>query len=176
MEADWEIEIGPGAPVIDVDWEGFVDLRKSPRRMAEIAEAVQSQALADALLRLNGDASSWWTSKCDLWTLAEFDPDEMDATPEEAQAAIACYIDLLPRGAQVFSSIEFAQELARSIVTRLKPCANPCCRIDLIVRSAALSHRIGYGITAYISACGSTSDAAENSLGAALNALVDASC
>jgi hypothetical protein len=175
MEADWEIEVGPGAPVIDGEWEGFIDLRKSPNRISEIAEAKQSPALADALLGLNSDASQWWTSKCDLWSPAEWDPDEMNATPKDARAASACYIDLLPREAQVFPSIESAEAPARSILARLKPFPAACCRIDLIVRSAALTHKTGYGITAYITACGATSDAAASSLGAALNAFVNAS-
>ena len=31
MEADWEVEIGGGAPVIDACWDGYVDLRFNPR-------------------------------------------------------------------------------------------------------------------------------------------------
>ena len=27
MEADWEVEVGGGAPVIEAFWPGFVDLR-----------------------------------------------------------------------------------------------------------------------------------------------------
>jgi len=39
MEADWEVEIGRGAPVIDALWEGFVDLSMTPERINEIEEA-----------------------------------------------------------------------------------------------------------------------------------------
>jgi hypothetical protein len=175
MEADWEIEIGPGAPVIDACWPDFVDLRESPDRVSEIAEAAQVPALANTLIQLNRDPSTWWTSKCDLWIPEEFDPDEMNASSEDAPSAIACYIDLLPRETQIFPSIESAEAHARSIVARLKPCTAACCRIDLIVRSAALPQTTGFGITAYITGCGATSDAAETTLAAALKALAHAS-
>src|SRR5271163_2676991 len=110
MEADWEVEIGPGAPVIDAEWSGFIDLRRTPGRIGEIAEVQQFPALAEVLLRLNGphsdlDAitstavwgSSIWTSKCDFWTLEQCDPYEMDATFKESIVGFGCYIDVLSR-------------------------------------------------------------------------------
>ncbi len=39
MEVDWEVEVGGGAPVIEALWMGFVDLRRNPERLGEIAEA-----------------------------------------------------------------------------------------------------------------------------------------
>ena len=39
MEADWEVEIGGDAPVIEAQWPGLVDLRANPERICEIAEA-----------------------------------------------------------------------------------------------------------------------------------------
>ena len=96
MEADWEIEIGGHAPVIDACWEGFVDLRHAPGRAAELSEARDLPALADALARLNGPSSPLWTSKCDVWRPESFDPDELDAPGRTGENAIACYIDLLP--------------------------------------------------------------------------------
>ena len=34
MEADWELEIGGDAPVIEAHWTGFVDLRADPSEPA----------------------------------------------------------------------------------------------------------------------------------------------
>ena len=39
MEADWEVEVGGGSPVIEALWPGFVDLRLYPERIGEIQEA-----------------------------------------------------------------------------------------------------------------------------------------
>ena len=41
MEADWEVEVGGGAPVIEADWPGFVDLRGEPERVNEMEEVAK---------------------------------------------------------------------------------------------------------------------------------------
>ena len=56
MEADWEVEIGGDAPVIDAQWPGLVDLRANPERVCEIAEASAFPPLADLLLALNSES------------------------------------------------------------------------------------------------------------------------
>ena len=100
MEADWEIEVGGKAPVIEARWPGFVDLRLHPERASQFPEAAELPALAVALAMLNALASPVWTSKCDVWPVvdsAEFDPDELDAPPGCGAHAMGCYVDLLPR-------------------------------------------------------------------------------
>ncbi len=49
MEADWEIETGPQAPIIEALWEGFIDLRQSPHRIHELEEARRFEPLAQTL-------------------------------------------------------------------------------------------------------------------------------
>ncbi len=46
MEADWEIEVGAGSPVIQGHWPGFVDLRVHPERASQLPEATELPALA----------------------------------------------------------------------------------------------------------------------------------
>ena len=111
MEADWEVEIGGDAPVIDACWDGFVDLRLDPRtdssplpdtylkRAQGLAESANLPGLSEALVQLNGLHSPAWTSKCDVWPIldtADIDADELDAPQEDATFAWACYIDLVP--------------------------------------------------------------------------------
>jgi len=110
MEADWEVEIGGAAPVIDACWPGFVDLRFHPRvppdayltRARELMESANLPNLPEALVRLNGLNSSRspiWTSKCDVWPVldpANLDAVELDAPQQDATFGWACYIDLLP--------------------------------------------------------------------------------
>jgi len=181
MEADWEVEIGPGAPVIDAEWSGFIDLRRTPGRIGEIAEVQQFPALAEVLLRLNGphsdlDAitstavwgSSIWTSKCDFWTLEQCDPYEMDATFKESIVGFGCYIDVLSRDELVFAELNSIEEWARDQVSRLRKIACRCCRADLVIRRAFSSTGEGFGITAYISSCGEDTGTARAALDAAL--------
>jgi hypothetical protein len=176
MEADWEVEIGPDAPIIEAFWPGFVDLTSTPERIREIEEASKFQALGKALIRLNRPDSPVWTAKCDLWTLQQCDPDEMDAVPAESATGLACYLDLLPREGLVFSGLPEAESWARMLIGRLRISSCRCCRTDLIIRQAFAGNVEGLGITAYITACGTDSVAAANALVAALAVFVDTLC
>jgi hypothetical protein len=141
MEADWEVEIGGGAAVIDALWPGFVDLRNRPECVDEIAEAAAFPCLAKLLLVLNSPESPMWTSKCDVW--------------EPEPAAQASYIDMLPREGMVFGQWQHAEAFCREYVGRLKalalPECGPDCRIDLVIRQAIAGEVDGFGVTAYLS-------------------------
>ena len=172
MEADWEVEIGGEAPVIDAHWPGFVDLRLTPVRAAQVPEAAQLPALADALVRLNALSSPVWTSKCAVWPVTEFDPDELDAPSEAATNAVACYVDLLPVSDQQWNSPESAAIYCKSLCGRLRPITLRCCRADLVIRRAHITPVLeGLGITAYLTACGPTSAEANAILAHGLAAL-----
>jgi hypothetical protein len=175
MEADWEYEIGPGAPVIDAAWPGLVNLVRHPGRVAQIAEAAAFPPLAQALVALNGAASSVWTSKCDLWPALEpgtWDPDEMDATATAAAAATGGYIDLLARDALRWNTPEAAAADCRLFCRQLHALTLGACRIDLVIREASLGpDRPAIGLTAYLTPCGATPAAARESLARALEAL-----
>jgi hypothetical protein len=157
MDADWEVEVGGGAPVIEALWSGFVDLRRNPERLGEIAEAAAFPALADLLRALNGPTSSVWTAKCDIW-----EPDTTDlanqALPspggEIQQVALACYIDLLPVEGQVFAHWQQAKDFCRAWTKQLVPLNLADSRVELIVRQAVAGETEGFGVTAYLGAMG----------------------
>jgi hypothetical protein len=172
VEADWDVEVGSGAPVIDALWEGFVDLRLAPERISEIEEAQGFLPLQRALLALNLAGSAIWTAKCDLWALQDFDPSEMEAPEPEAGLGLGCYIDLLPRSGRVFSSIAQAEEWVRKLVAELKQVNARCCRVDLVIRQAISGQIEGFGVTAYITACGADAEGAKIFLGVALEGFV----
>ncbi|HTB95821.1 MAG TPA: hypothetical protein VK716_02340 [Terracidiphilus sp.] len=176
MEADWEVELGGEAPVIYAFWPGFIDLQRFPERVAEIAEMRQLPTLGEILVRLNHPRSSpVWTAKCDVWTVDAFDPDELDAPPESAQHALACYIDLLPRSDQQWSFPAKAVADCKALCAHLRSVALRCCRADFIVRGAFLTPGTSdLGITAYLTACGAAPNLAASALSAAAHALADA--
>ncbi|MGA7860094.1 MAG: hypothetical protein WCA11_19305 [Terracidiphilus sp.] len=174
MEADWEVEIGGGAHVIDALWPGFVDLCGNPERVVEVRETVPFPALGDALVRINATGSPVWTSKCDVWNVDEFDPDELDAPAESALGAKACYVDLLPRNDGQWPAVAEATEWCRKLCLRIREVPLRCARADLIVREAVVSvEKMGLGVTAYVTACGSDLEDAAWRLGSALAALAD---
>ena len=181
MEADWEVEIGAESPVIDVAWSGFVELQQNPDRIDEISESRGFPCLAAALLSLNaqttfpGDQNELvlQTVKCDLWPTGPCDPSEMDATPDTSGCGIACYIDLVPRNRGFFPSLLAAESWARLITSHLKMRLSPASRVDLIVRQAVTLANSGFGITAYISACGATMESSKHALGTALEVFTE---
>jgi hypothetical protein len=156
MEADWEVEIGGGAPVIEALWPGFIDLRIDPERIVEIAEAADFAPLAMLLLALNASESPVWTAKCDRW--------------EPEPGTMASYIDVLPREGVVFSEWQQAEGFCRKYVECLNALALPeCganCSVELVVRHAVAGKAEGFGVTAYLSATGGTGAEAAEALGA----------
>jgi hypothetical protein len=175
LEADWEVEIGRDAVVIDAAWPRFVDLRLHPERVAEIEECGDFPALAQALKCLNSESSPVWTSKCDQWVVddfAEFDRDEFAAADVDICAA-ACYIDLLARQPSAWGDAETAAGFCRGVVKQLREISLPVARVELVVRSAFLSaEEQAIGITAYVTGGGENAEGARARLGEALGALV----
>ncbi len=179
MEADWEVEIGGGAPVIEAYWPGFIDLCTYPERIREIAEAREFQPLADLLLRLNSNRSPMWTSKCDVW--------------QPAEGGLACYVDLLPRGEGVFAEWKRAEAFCRDLIARLRTPASSASSaaprgqlpfftdhtrelegsVTLVIRQALLEHSQGFGITAYFSVDKTDLADAEKSLAGVMGTFAD---
>ena len=177
MEADWEVEVGGDAPVIDADWSGLVDLRNHPARIHEIQEAHDFPALGDVLVRLNGSHSPIRTAKCDLWTVDGLDRYELDASEGDARVGLACYIDMVADAETVLANLDAMTRFGRVVSDHLRTVPLRCCRIDMVIRGAVFfSGREGFGVTAYATGCGVGREAAESRLGAALSALVDALC
>jgi hypothetical protein len=175
LQADWEIEIGGDAPVIDASWPGFMDLRNRPGRAAALPEVRLLPQLAPALVHLNTPHSPFFTAKCDVWPLDQIDPLEFEASSESSSFALACYIDMVPRDPELWPRHEQAIAWCEGLCARLHVATLPNCRADLILRRAIVApDRHTYGLTAYLSACGARAEAAHTQLAAALAAFVDA--
>jgi hypothetical protein len=189
MEADWEFEVAGdtpvdeaearetpviGTPIIDAFWPGFVDLRRNPERVWQLPEAEDLPALAEALAVLNAPASPVWTSKCDVWhiaDLAEFDPDELDAQLGCSAHVMGCYIDLLPKGDGQWDLPDEAAAACKRVCNLLRAILLRCSRVDLVIRRAFLAPDVmGLGITAYLTTCGRSPAEAAQTLQDALAA------
>jgi hypothetical protein len=171
MEADWEIEIGGEAPVIDAEWSGFVDLRADPARVVELIESRQLPTLARTLIKLNAPPSPMWTSKTDVFEPENIDPYEVDGTREDVKSALSCYIDLLARDQRWRKHSEVELE-CRRICDRLHGIKLRRCRVDLVIRRAHLrAQEVGFGLTAYLTGCGKDMDSAKGRLSECLEAL-----
>jgi hypothetical protein len=173
MEADWEFEVGRDAPMMEACWTGFVDLRAAPDRVGEIGETRGLPGLANALVRLNAEGSSFWTSKCDVFQPEEIDADEVDAQADETDHRAACYIDLLLRSDQVWNLPLEAEHDCKQLCTRLRRIPLRCCRVDLVIRRAVVGDWNGLGATAYFTACGRTELEASERLAECLAAFAE---
>lgn len=169
MEADWEFEIGPHTPVIEAYWSGFVDLRAHPERASTLSECRELPGLADALVRLNAVTSPVWSSKTDVFTPETIDLDEMDASADDAAHAIACYIDLLPSGDQIWNLPYKAERDCKNLCAKLRPNLLRNCRVDIVIRSALVADNSNLGATVYFTGCGPTLEFAKARLGECLS-------
>lgn len=178
MEADWSVEIGGGAPVIDAAWEGLVDIRNFPERVNTLQEIAGLPSLKEGLLYLNAPGSRVWTSKCDFWEMdgEELDPRELGAEARFCHAGLACYIDVLSRQELDMATFERVEQWARGAVKELQEIPSPNCRIDLVVREAVTQETSGFGLTVYVIGCGAIPSQAKESLGKALEISIPALC
>jgi len=164
MEADWSVEIGADLPMIIVPWEGFVDLRRDPLLASRLNETANSPSLAQALIKLNQEASPVFTSKCDLWLLSadEIDPLEFDAKRGDTQQGIACYIDIIARRRSLFASFPAHEAWVRSVTNKMRDVRMPQTHADLVIRPSTVNDRAGYALTLYVASCGATEDVARS--------------
>jgi hypothetical protein len=181
MEADWDVEIGPDAPSIEVPWEGFIDLRNDPcSAVLVISEAATHPPLRDALITMNSGESAILTSKCDAWWLKqeEIDVYEFDSRSENVQFGFASYIDVLLINQDRFQSFEFHEDLVRRITGELRATDLTDCRVDIVVRTATINCSSGFGITIYAAGCATLPSLAllswQRVLEAAVNATINA--
>ena len=172
MEADWSVEIGPDLPVIEADWEGYVDLCSDPGNAASLPEVAELPALAAALRMLNGPGSPLLTSKCDVWPLdpAEIDPDEFGAVRGACSVGLGLYVDVVLKDRQWFASFEAHEAWARAAVALLREKAVPNGRTDLVIRAAEQRGMGGFGLTLYAAGCGADAAQARVATGAVLAA------
>jgi hypothetical protein len=174
MEADWEIEIGGEAPIIDAYWSGLVDLRAAPAKVSKLAECGRLPGLADALIRLNSAGSPVWTSKTDVFEADNVDPFEVDGVDCCDGSGVSCYIDLLPREERWRNHSDAVRD-CEQICDRLHAIELRGCRVDLIIRRAHFSASAeGFGVTAYLTGCYMDLDKTTTTLSACLKALVGA--
>jgi hypothetical protein len=162
VEADWSVEIGAGLAVIEADWPGFVDVRRHPFRLAEIAEANAYPALRDVLIELNDPFSRMFSVKSDVWALetGEIDADEFGCTVSETRAGLASYVDLVLLDDLLFSAFAWHERWVRAATDRLHVLELSGGRVELVVRVAVVGGREGFGVTLYAAGCGVDTQAA----------------
>jgi hypothetical protein len=182
MEADWSVALAAVDPVIIVPWAAsaedvhqckFIDLRRDPGLVDQIAETRAKPALRAALLLLNGAASPLWTAKCDAWASSAgdgcYDPYEMNAEPEETLFGAGSYVDLLPRDSTLLLSFERQERWIRVMTETLRVIPRRAARVEFVLRRAEVDSGPGFAVTWFVEGCGATAQRAEQAWGEAFD-------
>ena len=189
MDSDWTVACGAEDPEVVIPWAGkdpslhFVDLRRSPEAILEIAEAAEYPCVAAALRRWNQPGTWLFTAKCDVWSYPAklFDAEDLP----EFEYARGSYIDLLCADAAAFASFEACERQLRALTEMARSIDLPACRSEWTLRPARIfpgggspseatnSSRNGYAITFYSWGYGDTPQSAAVAWAAALQALIE---
>ena len=150
MWAEFEIEIGGGAPVLVVPYAGYADLIAAPHSVQAIPEA-RDTALESALLQLNSGVLM--TAKCDLWTTTELNQEEEELGCDHKHAS---YIDILFRDITARSNFEVCEQTMRDWTHALRPLPPDNAMISFVLRACEVFEIAGYFWTVYVSGFGET--------------------
>jgi hypothetical protein len=185
MLAEWSVECAAEDPVLVVPWKdpdgktGFVDLRANPRDFDAVSEAEQHPPLMQALRALNVTHSPVFTVKCDAWPLDAVELQQLrldlDASPDDAPAGFASYIDIIWREHSLFSSFHRQEQMLRSLTRLAAPIHRPCAALECVLRPALLDldgASEGFALSMYVKALGPSPQAAWKEWAAALAAVV----
>jgi hypothetical protein len=119
MQADFSIELGGGAPALEIPWNSndpnvrYYDVKNHPELVQQIPEAVAYPELGSFLSRINAPGFPLASAKCDVWLSSEVAPEEEIFGDRK----FVSYVDLVFVDEADRCSLEkheaFAQELCR---------------------------------------------------------------
>lgn len=178
VQAEWSIDIGPGAPALEVPWRSedgalrFFDLKKQPELLLEIPETAQYFQVGDFLSGVNAK-SEMATAKCDVWLTQELDvEDEFFGEPWK----FGFYADLFFENETEQRDLEAHKRLADLIVTKFGRIPEMPASVEIVIRRCYF-HRDGnmdasddgYCMTFYVKGYGGDENEAEVHWSIAMN-------
>jgi hypothetical protein len=160
MQVDFAVELGADDPVLEVPWTApadqagvlrYVDLKRHPEQLSQIAEAQRWPELGEFLQAINAPAGPFETAKCDVWPAN-------DLTVEDEIFAAAWkfggYIDVLFSDLSIRASFPEHEQWARRSVELLRRVPEIPASAEWVVRRS-YSHaggqtHPGYYFTLYL--------------------------
>jgi hypothetical protein len=170
MQAEYEVELGPDAPALEVPWRSpdgavrYFDLRARPELLLEISEAASNPELARFLSAINSVRSHFQSAKCGSWLSNEITEAEAIF---EAKWKFASYVDLISANAAAQSDFAVHRTTASKLAQLLGKAPEVSAAAEFIVRRCYF-HRTadmdtsdeGYCLTFYLSGYGDDEDQA----------------
>lgn len=161
MQVDYEVEIGPDAPALELPWKSedgavrYFDLKADLALISKIPEAAGCPELAAFLSRINAAGFPLQTAKCDLWQTRELSDEERIFN---AECKCGSYIDLLFAAEQPRFSLESHESLARELCALLRRAPETPASVEFVIRQChyhsqaeSQSSSAGFYVTAYVS-------------------------
>lgn len=182
MLMEWSTATAPDDPVLVVPWHApdgsvqWVDLREDDFALDEVREADEYPALLAALRALNSSRSPVFTAKCDVWAMENEElvatRDDLLLEPEQAEAGLACYIDLLWRDRGIFASRHRTEQVLHRLERLIEELPGSLSKAEAVVRPAVVdldgAVREGYCLSLYVKGVGVDASEAEERWSAAL--------
>jgi hypothetical protein len=178
MDADFSMELGSDDPVLDFPWKddagklSYVDIKRRPELIDQIAEAQRFRELKSFLCLINSSRTTFETAKCDAWTTKEL-------SAEEEIYGAACkfesYVDMLfsdaaeglstPMRAERRLSFSDHEQFARKLVELLRrapdiPSAAEACVRRCFFENGDVAEE-GFYFTVYVRGYGCDEAAAQ---------------
>ncbi len=177
MEADWSVELGSDAPVIDQGWPGWIDICQDRSRIALLDEVRTFPPLEKALRWVLESNCGMVPTKCDFWTRDEpVDACEYDADPGANSTTANCFVDLMPQAATHWINLAWAERWAEASIKKLQAIRCRNTRVEVVLRQAFNDDLAFLGVSLYISACGISTRQARSTLASALPHALRAIC
>jgi len=194
MLVDYVVELGEDDPVLELPWQSedgalqFHNLKLDPALVDRISEIDGFPELRSFLLRINTDSFPLQTLKCDTWKTQDITSEEELFT---ASWKACCYVDFVFVSEPEQQSFANHEDFTKKVCALLNRAPEISASVELIIRRAvfhdgcegsclssdrnlrrlpiASQDRVGFGITAYVSGFGESTDSALRLRGIALN-------
>ncbi|WP_419807184.1 hypothetical protein [Terriglobus sp.] len=165
---EWSTATAADDPVLVVPWQApdgdvrWVDLREDDFALDEISEADEHPALLAALRALNSGRSPVFTAKCDVWAMEEEElagtRDDLMLEQDQAEAGMACYLDLLWRDRGIFASRHRTEQVLHRLDRMVEELPGSLAKAEAVVRPAVVeldgSVAEGYCLSLYVKGVG----------------------
>lgn len=136
MQADFSVELGGDAPVLEIPWRStdplirYYDLKIHPELVSHIPEATAYPELGVFLSRINAAGFPLATAKCDVWSSSEVAPEEEIFGDRK----FVSYIDLVFVDQGDRYSFERHEAFAKELCSLLGHAPEIAATVDLVIR------------------------------------------
>lgn len=136
MQADFSVELGGGAPALEIPWCSddpgvrYYDLKINPELVLQIPEARAYPELTSFLSRINAAGFPLATAKCDVWSSSKVAPEEEILGDRK----FVSYVDLIFVGESDRYSFEKHEAFAKELCRLLGHAPEIAATVELIVR------------------------------------------